>query len=149
MGEKIQMLSDEITGRKSAKERRVLLLKRPVTEKYEDKSTMDRFKFVFYCDCCKNPLPEKEYRFFPRKHRLFRRKPAKNRVMLQWENDYAAAFERANMDMQNHYVHLCEICGKIICKNCAVFCDELGGSVCCKRCLSEKGYHGEHITNLE
>lgn len=124
---------------KSPEERRRLLLKRPVTEKYDDLSTPQKFSFVFYCDCCKKPFPAIEYAFVPPKRGLFRKKD-KRPVKLQWLDAYEAAFERANRAVETH---LCEICGRRICCACAVYCDELGGGVCCERCLEENGCHGE------
>lgn len=120
-------------------QRRALLLKRPVTEKYTDESTAERFRFVFYCDCCEKPLPAIEYAFDP---------PQQGRTSgrLQWEKEYAAAFERANRAVETH---LCEICGRRICRACAVYCNELEGGVCCEGCLEENGYHGEKMNRSD
>lgn len=128
-------------GGLSPEQRRALLLKRPVTEKYDDLSAPQKFSFVFYCDCCKKPFPAIEYAFVPLKRRLFR-KAGKRPIKLQWLDAYEAAFERANRAVETH---LCEICGRRICRACAVYCNELEGGVCCEGCLEENGYHGEKM----
>ncbi len=115
----------------------------PATKKWEDQSTTKKFKFLFFCDCCAKPFPSTEYEF----HSGFRPKiimsEAERRAReLIWIRDHESAYERANLDMFQNYLHRCEICGDHICGDCAYACDEIRGSVCCEKCLKEKKYHG-------
>ncbi len=115
----------------------------PATRKWEDQSTTKRFKFLFYCDCCGKELPSPDYVFHSGfKPKLFLSGSEQRARELIWQRDHDAAYERANLFMLSNRVHICEICGKSICGDCAVFCDELKGGVCCDSCLSSKGYHG-------
>ncbi len=115
----------------------------PATKKWEDKSTTEKFKFVFYCDCCGKPISSPEYKFHSGfKPKLFMSESERLARQFLWSNDHNAAMERANLDMFQNHLHRCEICNDHICGDCAYVCDELKGGVCCERCLKEKGYHG-------
>ncbi len=112
------------------------------TEKWEDRSDLTTFRFVFYCDCCGKVISSPEYPFqsgFPERDLTEGEQQARN---LLWQRDHDAAYERANLYVLANHIHFCEVCGAHICGDCAVFCDELKGAVCCDTCLEEKGYHG-------
>lgn len=115
----------------------------PATKQWEDQSTMKKFKFVFYCDGCGKAIPSPEYRFnCAFKPKLMMSESERKARELIWQRDHEAAYERANLVMLTDHIHTCEICGANICGDCAIYCDELKGGVCCDRCLKEKGYHG-------
>ncbi len=115
----------------------------PATKKWEDKSDLKKFRFLFFCDCCGKQIPSPEYNFNSGfKPKLLMSESERLARQLLWSNDHAAAMERANLDMLQNHLHRCEICGDHVCGDCARICDELKGGVCCERCLSKKGYHG-------
>ncbi len=115
----------------------------PATKKWEDLSTLKKFKFIFYCDSCGKAIPSPDYTFNSGlRPKLFYSESERRARELIWQRDHESAYERANVYMLTNHIHTCEICEKNICGDCAVFCDELRGGVCCDKCLSEKGYHG-------
>lgn len=115
----------------------------PATKKWEDLSNTKAFKFVFFCDCCQKAIPSPEYGFNSGfKPKLFITEAERRARELIWQRDHEAAYERANVYMLTNRIHTCEVCGANICGDCAVFCDELKGGVCCDNCLAKKGYHG-------
>ncbi len=115
----------------------------PATKKWEDQSNTKKFKFVFFCDCCEKALPSPDYEFNSGfKAKIFISESERRARELIWQRDHEAAYERANIYMLANRIHTCELCGANICGDCAVFCDELKGGVCCDKCLTEKGYHG-------
>ncbi len=118
----------------------------PATQRWEDRSTIERFKFLFFCDCCQKELPSPDYEFRTGfKPKLFISSSERRARELIWQRDHEAAYERANIYMLTNHIHTCEICGAHICGDCAVYCDELKGGVCCTRCLTQKGYHGTQM----
>ncbi len=115
----------------------------PATKKWEDRSTAKTFKFLFFCDRCEKELQSPSYEFnsgFKPKI-LISRSEQRIRELI-WLRDHDSAYERANIYMLTNRIHTCEICGSHICGDCAVYCDELKGGVCCENCLKEKNYHG-------
>ncbi len=115
----------------------------PATKRWEDQSTTEVFRFLFYCDCCERAMVSPDYAFHSGfgSGRLISGSRRRARDLI-WQRDHEAAYERANVYMLSNRVHTCEVCREHICGNCAVYCDELRGGVCCERCLHEKGYHG-------
>ena len=95
----------------------------PITKKYTDESSMKQFKFVFYCDCCGKAIQTQAYDF----NSAFAQK-----TFLS-NDEHAAAYERANNEVRLN-LNRCEICGDMICEDCSVYSDELGGGVCCTKC---------------
>lgn len=115
----------------------------PATKRWEDHSTTKRFHFVFYCDCCGRAIPSPEYTFQSGfRPKLIISEGERRARELVWQQDHAAAYERANLDMLSNHIHSCEICRSSVCGDCACVCDELRGGVCCSKCLAEQGYHG-------
>ncbi len=113
------------------------------TKKWEDKSTLKKLKFSFFCDCCQKEISSPEYTFNSGfKPKIFMSEAERRAREIIWQKDHDAAYERANNYVLANHIHTCEICGDGICGDCAVFCDELKGGVCCDKCLAEKGYHG-------
>ncbi len=118
----------------------------PATKKWEDTSTTEQFKFVFFCDHCGKPIPSPEYKFHSGfKPKVFMSESERRAREILWKNDHDAALERANLDMFQNHLHRCEICGDHVCGDCIYECNELGGGVCCEKCLKEKGYHGSKL----
>ncbi len=115
----------------------------PATKKWEDQSTTKKFKFLFFCDSCQKAIPSPDYEFHCGfKPKIFISESERRARELIWQKDHEAAYERANIYMLTNHIHTCEICGAHICGDCAVYCDELHGGVCCDKCLTKKGYHG-------
>ncbi len=115
----------------------------PATKTWEDLSSMERFRFRFFCDCCRKEIPSPDYEFHSGfKPKIFISESERRARELIWQRDHEAAYERANSYVLANHIHSCEICGASICGDCAVFCDELKGGVCCDKCLAEKNYHG-------
>ncbi len=122
----------------------------PATKKWEDQSTIQKFKFLFFCDCCQKSIPSSDYEFHSGfKPKLIMSRAERRARDLIWQRDHDAAYERANLHMFQNYIHRCEICGAGICGDCACVCDELKGGVCCEKCRKEKGYHGIKIWDGE
>ena len=106
----------------------------PITKKYTDESSMKQFKFVFYCDCCGKAIQTQAYDFnsaFAQK--TFLSNDEKEARAIIYANEHAAAYERANNEVRLN-LNRCEICGDMICEDCSVYSDELGGGVCCTKC---------------
>ncbi len=120
------------------------------TKKWEDLSTTQTFKFIFYCDCCGKQLPSPDYAWESGfKPKILLSRAERKARELVWQQDHEAAYERANLYMLANRIHVCEICGANVCGDCAVYCDELKGGVCCDKCLHEKGYHGTKMWENE
>ncbi len=118
----------------------------PATKKWEDNSDLERFQFLFFCDCCKKPIPSPEYKFNSGfRPKLLMSESQRLARQILWSSDHNAAMERANLEMFQNHLHRCEICNDHICGDCAWVCDELGGGVCCGKCLEENGYHGTRL----
>ncbi|MBQ7399885.1 MAG: hypothetical protein IJW06_05460 [Clostridia bacterium] len=106
----------------------------PITKKYTDDSSMKQFKFTFYCDCCGKPIFTKVYDFnsaFAQK--TFLSNDEKEARAIIYANEHREAYERANNEVRLN-LNRCEICGDMICEDCSVYSDKLGGGVCCKKC---------------
>lgn len=117
-----------------------------VTRRWEDRSTIKTFKFVFFCDCCGKAISPPEYQFKSGfKPKILMSGPERKARELIWLRDHDAAYERANVYMLTEQIHTCEICGAHICGDCAVICDELDGGVCCQACLDSREYHGKRM----
>ena len=50
-----------------------------------------------------------------------------------YASEHGKAYERANNEVRLN-LNRCEICGDMVCEDCSVYSDELGGGVCCKKC---------------
>lgn len=121
-----------------------------VTKKWEDCSTTESFRFVFFCDCCGRAISSPEYQFESGfKPKLLMRESERKARELIWQHDHDAAYERANLNMMTDHIHTCEVCESHICGDCTVFCDELNGGVCCVSCVEKRGYHGKKLLQGE
>ncbi len=118
----------------------------PATKRWEDRSTTKEFQFVFFCDCCQQPILSPVYRSESgfRTKLLISRSERRARELI-WQRDHESAYERANLDMLQNHLHRCEICGEHICGDCAYVCTEMKDGVCCEACLIKHGYHGIRV----
>ena len=108
----------------------------PMTKKYTYESSMKQFKFVFYCDCCGKAIPAQAYNFnsvFAQK--TFLSNDEKEARAIIYASEQGKAYERANNEVRLN-LNRCEICGEMICEDCSVYSDELGGGVCCVKCAA-------------
>lgn len=105
----------------------------PVTRKYTDESTMERFGFTFYCDRCGKAVKSVEYPYRPPfRAKLFLSASERQARELIWQKDHDAAYERANKDVLLSF-NRCPQCGDRVCDEC--FSDE-GSS--CKQCEAKQ-----------
>lgn len=105
-----------------------------VTKDFSDFSTLEKFEFEFYCDCCGKAIkpPVLEFVSGFKKKKLINDDIRKARDII-YAADHERAFERANVEML-HELNRCEICGKMICEDCTVYGKNLNGGLCCKKC---------------
>lgn len=108
-----------------------------VTKRFVDNSTLTRFDFEFYCDCCGKPLQaiviEPRFRF--RKKLWITRDEREARAII-YANDHSMAYERANMEVR-HELNRCEVCSEMVCEDCTVYGALESGGVCCNRCTGK------------
>ena len=103
-----------------------------VTKKFTDRSTIKKFIFEFYCDCCSSPLQMMEYDFISGfKEKVFLTNDEREARAIIYASDHKKAYERANQEAR-FLLHKCEKCGNMICEDCTVF--DADGSVICKQC---------------
>ena len=113
----------------------------PITKKYTDESSMKQFRFTFYCDCCGKAIPAHAYDFnsaFAQK--TFLSNDEKEARAIIYANEHREAYERANNEVRLN-LNRCEICGDMVCEDCSVYSEKLGGDVCCMKCAEK------HLTN--
>jgi len=109
-----------------------------VTKHFTDNSTLNRFEFEFYCDCCGKALPPviiKPQRTFKKK--LWLSEDEREARAIIYAHDHNVAYERANNEIR-HELNRCEICGELICEECTVYGVLENGGVCCKRCAEKR-----------
>lgn len=108
---------------------------RSVTKNYKDKSTMERFAFVFHCDCCGFELPTTVYEYedrFPKK--LFMSSSEREARQIMYAAEHDKVYERANNEVL-HKLNKCSVCGEMVCGSCIVFSPDVGRNIC-KRCYT-------------
>ena len=107
-----------------------------VTKKFTDKSTIKKFSFVFYCDCCEQPVCTAEYDFisgFPDKK--FMTGDEREARAIIYASDHNKAYERANLEARLA-LNNCECCGELVCDDCIVY--DADGKILCKKCADKK-----------
>lgn len=111
---------------------------RPVTKKYSDESSIRQFRFTFYCDCCGKaiPAPAMEFDSGFRKKTFLTNEEREARAII-YANEHRAAYERANNEIRL-VLNRCERCGDLICEDCSVYDESLGGGICCKKCREKE-----------
>lgn len=106
--------------------------------RYDDESTTELFKFVFYCEHCGKIVSTYESTsnacYTPK---LFEN-PAKRRAQeLLWLNDHKAAFVTASKEALKK-LNRCENCGSLVCDNCSDIDDKDEGNLYCHTCMHAK-----------
>lgn len=103
-----------------------------VTKKFTDKSTIKKFIFEFYCDCCASPVREIEYDFISGfKDKVFLTSDEREARAIIYASDHKKAYERANIEVR-FLLEKCEKCGDMVCDECVVY--DADGKVLCKKC---------------
>ncbi len=104
----------------------------PVTKKFEDSSTLENFKFTFFCDSCGSVVKEITYPYKPPfKLKFFLSKSERRARELIWQSDHASAYDRANKEVLLSF-NRCPVCKRRVCDDC--FNDEEG---LCRRCTDQ------------
>ena len=107
---------------------------KPVTKDFSDYSTLEKFEFEFYCDCCKKAVKTSVIEFVSGfKRKRFLNGDMKKARDIIYAADHDSAFERANIEAM-YELNRCEICGAMVCEDCTVYGKNLNGGVCCKKC---------------
>lgn len=111
---------------------------KPVTKRYADDSSLSRFVFEFYCDCCGHALPP--IVILPRIP--FKQKPRlspeeREARAILYAHDHSLAYERANNEIR-HELNRCEVCGELVCEDCTVYGALTSGGICCRRCAQTR-----------
>ena len=82
--------------------------------KYSDRSTLDSFQFVFFCDRCGVGVKSERYAFETQEfHRPLNEKAG----ALLWTRQHDAAYARANDEALTDF-NLCPVCGRRVCCDC-------------------------------
>ena len=111
-----------------------ILVLKPVTKRFTDNSTLNRFEFTFYCDCCAKALPAISILPQPGfRKKIFLSRAEREARAIIYANDHSKAYERANNEAR-HELNRCEVCGELVCEECTVYDALENGGVCCKRC---------------
>ncbi len=96
----------------------------PITKKFEDGSTLEEFKFTFFCDNCQKAVGEISYPYTPPfRPKFFLSRSERRARELIWQSDHASAYDRANKEVMLSF-NRCPVCGKRVCDDC--FEDEEG-----------------------
>ena len=103
----------------------------PITKKYEDGSTLEKFKFTFFCDSCGCAVEEISYTYHPPfKPKFFISKSEQRARELLWLSDHASAYDRANKEALLSF-NRCPVCKRRVCDDC--FDTEAGFCYDCSR----------------
>lgn len=108
-----------------------------VTKRFADKSTIKKFEFEFYCDCCSKPIKTDVQEFVTGfKNKIFLNSDEREARAIIYANDHGKAYERANNEVRLE-LNKCEICGNMVCEECTVYGVDLQGGLCCKKCAEK------------
>ena len=109
---------------------------KPITKTFTDKSTMEQFEFVFYCDCCGKPIPSTIYKYENRfeKKKILSKSEQEARAII-YADEHAKAYERANNEARLEFIN-CKVCGTMMCDDCCHY-NKDGGFVC-KSCKEKE-----------
>ena len=112
------------------------VLFKPITKKYEDRSDMEHFEFVFFCDCCNKEIPTTKYKF---EHQFANKKDLseseKEARAIIYAQEHQLAYERANNEARLEFNN-CEVCGIMLCDDCSYYLSD--GSIACKSCVEKE-----------
>ena len=113
---------------------------KPVTKRFADKSTMKKFEFEFYCDCCNKPIQTQTYEFVSGfSNKTFLNADEREARAIIYASDHGKAYERANVEVRLE-LNKCEICGDMVCEDCTVY--DSDGNVHCKKCDEKQNQQG-------
>jgi len=102
----------------------------PITRKYEDGSTLEKFSFTFFCDTCGKAVKTITYPYSPPfKAKFFLTGSERRARELIWQSDHGSAYDRANKEVLLSF-NRCSVCGSRVCDDC--FCEEEG---VCRECM--------------
>lgn len=128
-------LYDKILLFKESKKEVIALLK-PITKKFSDKSTMEQFEFVFYCDCCGKPTPTTIYKYDNRfENKKFLSESEQEARAIIYADEHSKAYERANNEARLEFNN-CECCGIMLCDDCSFYNED--GGIVCKTCFEKE-----------
>lgn len=96
----------------------------PITKKMTDESNGNGFCFTFYCDICASPWHSIPYSGGR----------GRGAEVHTWENEHAAAYERANREALMHF-NRCPVCKRMVCDDCFSILDEQD---MCKECADAR-----------
>ncbi|MBR3868771.1 MAG: hypothetical protein IKM66_05595 [Clostridia bacterium] len=109
-----------------------------VTKRFADKSTIKKFEFEFYCDCCGKPIKTEVHEFVTGfRNKVFLNSDEREARAIIYASDHGKAYERANNEARLE-LNKCEICGDMVCEDCTVYGAKLDGGVCCKACAGKQ-----------
>ena len=120
---------------------------KPITKQFSDKSTMEQFEFVFYCDCCGKPTQTTIYKYdnrFENKKFLSESGIASRRKAEELKRRYRtiadAVEKRDDLERANNEARLefnnCEVCGLMLCEDCSFYNQD--GEIVCKSCKEQE-----------
>ena len=113
---------------------------KPITKNFSDRSNMEQFEFIFYCDCCKKPASISTYKYDNRfEKKLILTKSEREARAIIYADEHTKAYERANNEARLNFNN-CEICQIMLCEGCSYYLDD--GRIVCKSC-QEKPKKGE------
>ncbi len=88
----------------------------PITKRYDDCSTDQWFRFIFYCDKCGAKWASEQYPFSMRGAPYDNEETERARALL-WRVEHDAAYERANTEALFRF-NRCPACGERVCDGC-------------------------------
>ena len=106
-----------------------------VTKKFTDKSTLKKFRFIFYCDCCQAPTKTIEYDFISGfRDKIFLSGDEREARAIIYASDHKKAYERANLEVRFE-LNKCEKCGNMVCEDCTAYTPD--GRILCRKCAEK------------
>lgn len=105
---------------------------KPITKNFLDRSNMEQFDFVFFCDYCNNPKSIGTYKYDDRfEKKMILTKSEKEARAIIYADEHSKAYERANNEARLNFNN-CEICQIMICESCSYYLED--GRIVCKSC---------------
>ena len=109
---------------------------KPITKQFSDKSTMEQFEFVFYCDCCGKPITTTIHKYDDRfEKKTFLSESEREARAIIYADEHAKAYERANNEARLEFNN-CEVCGLMLCEDCSFYNQD--GGIVCKSCKEQE-----------
>lgn len=112
-------------------------MRKIIPRKYNDESTTEAYRFVFYCECCGKAVSTYHSTtsacYTPK---LFESVAKRRAQEALWLRDHRTAYEDASRETLQK-LNRCESCGSLVCNDCSVIDDESGGKTYCTACAFE------------